>query len=371
VVFSKEDTNRIKGAAILMLLFYHLFYYEPMFDAFPVDFQPFTLAQVMYSSRIWNICVSIFLFLTVFAMFRNLDQLRKSNQGSLLPKQYFWFSLKRYFSMMFGYVAVYVTMLVFFSWDIWGLNVYGKGIHACYNVFMDITGISQFIGTPSINSSWWYLELVIIVIFLMPLLYAGMEKWGACMVPLLLILPFVINVGYMTEKYRVTVLLALCCAKWNLLERWKGFVWRGHIMLTEWIKFLIMTSAGCIAAYFRQFQGDAVPDSVHFVAEGILALVLIAILYEYAGQIRGFRKGLSILGKNSLNIYFAHLFFSYYMIKIRSVIFSFHFFILIYLVQIGIVLGYSVLLNQLKKISGYEKMVASIRAFCDKKIQSA
>ena len=63
--FSKEDTLMVKGVAILMLLFYHLFYYEPMFLEYHVNFAPFDLQSVMKTSRVFNICVSIFLFLTV------------------------------------------------------------------------------------------------------------------------------------------------------------------------------------------------------------------------------------------------------------------------------------------------------------------
>ena len=120
--FTKEDTNMIKGAAVLMLLYYHLFYYEPMFSAFPVNFAPFTLGRVMYGSRIWNICVSIFLFLSVFGMYRSLETLEQSSGKELNGKQCFWYVCKRYFSLMLGFIAVYVTMLLFFGWDISGLK---------------------------------------------------------------------------------------------------------------------------------------------------------------------------------------------------------------------------------------------------------
>ena len=365
---TKEDTNIIKGAAVLMLLYYHLFYYEPMFDAFPVDFRPFSLASVMGGSRIWNICVSMFLFLSVFGMYRSLEALEESHHASLNARQFFWYAMKRYFSLMLGYFAVYVTMIGCFFWDISGLDVYGTGPRAVFNVMMDVTGLSQYFNTPSINSSWWYLALAIDAIFLMPLLYTLMKKWDYLMIPLLLILPFLVNVDMVVGKFRITVLLALCCGKYRWLEKWKQHCFGSSYYLSEFVKLLAMIFVACFAVYFRQFEGDAVPESLQYLAEGILAFVLVAIFFEYAPAIPGVRKLFGLLGRSSMNIYFAHLFFSYYMIRIRSAIFSCHYFLLIYLALTVVVLVYSLLLEQLKKRTGYNRINERLRQFCESRI---
>ena len=367
--FTKEDTNMIKGAAVLMLLYYHLFYYEPMFSAFPVNFAPFTLGRVMYGSRIWNICVSIFLFLSVFGMYRSLETLEQSSGKELNGKQCFWYVCKRYFSLMLGFIAVYLTMLLFFGWDISGLDVYGTGPHAAYNVFMDVTGLSQFFDTPCINSSWWYLELAIEIIVLMPLFYKGMKKFEYLMIPVVFVFPFLFTVDMTTAKFRMTVLFALCCARYHWLEKWKELQWKNNLFLSEMIKFFVMVLVAGLSVYFRQMEGDAVSDSFRYICEGVLAFALVAIFYEYAGYISGFKQMLCLLGRHSMNIYFAHLFFSYYMIKVRSFIFSFHYFLLIYLVLLLMVLAYSIALEQLKKWTGYNRINENLRTYCDRKIR--
>ena len=366
--FSKEDTLMVKGVAILMLLFYHLFYYEPMFLEYHVNFAPFDLQSVMKTSRVFNICVSIFLFLTVYGLYKGYEKLEQQSGHALSGRQFLWISLKRYFSLMLGYIAVFAAILIFFFWDLDLKSAYGTGFRAIYYFLMDLTGLSKFFDFPCINGSWWYLQLAILIIFCMPFLYMAFRKIGYLLVPTILLLPYVISVDYMTDRYRYVVLFGLVFARADLFPKWSDWKIGGSKVFSCLVKTGILLVSIGISAFLRQYEGDLVTEEVTYLAEGVLAVAIILLVYYLLGAMVHLRKVTELLGKHSMNMYFAHLFFSYYFVHIRGLIFSGKHFLVIYLLQILMVLGFSVALEFLKKLCRYQEMINRVRICCDQKI---
>jgi len=351
-----------------MLLFYHLFYYEPMFLQYNVIFAPFELQTIMKGSRVLNICVSIFLFLSVYGIYKGYAAMEYKKKSALTGKDFLWISLKRYTSLMIGYLTVFVSVLLFFSWDLDLVGGYGTGFRGCYYFLLDLLGLSKFFGFDCLNGSWWYLQVAIIIIFVMPFLYKAIQKWEYYMIPVMLLLPFVFSVDYITNKYRITVLLGLLCAKYDLLDVLKQWDCKGRKTLAYMAKGLI--SIACIGLfwYLRQYEGDLITEQVKFFAEGGLAFAIICFVYLLFSHITVLKRFLGLFGKYSMSMYFSHLFFCYYFVTIRGYIFSVRYFGLIFVVQVLVTLLYSMVLEQLLKWCRIKALTEKLRNYFDKKV---
>lgn len=366
----------IKGAAILMLLFYHLYYYVTMFDAQSVNFAPFGVDAVMRFSRIFNVCVNIFLFITVFGMYRSMQEKEAAqNHGTVLPKDeatgqrrcslpevLFRYSLSRFIGLESAFLAVYLTCVLCFGRMIETMEYYGTGFRAVFYAFLDMTALSSFLGTPSINGSWWYLEIVIVVIFLMPLLYLASEKFGPAFYALLLLWPHLAETDYTVRRFGLIVMLALASAKYNLPERFAACTFRNRPRLSMAIKWLISMVLIAGFTFLRQSESDVLTEDVHLFAENMLAFMLILSMYLVWCRLPGIRIVYGFLGKHSTNIYFAHLFFSFSIPWTRSFLFSFRWFGLIYLAFFALSLLYSVALNAFKKLVRYDALTRYLQS---------
>ena len=57
----------------------------------------------------------------------------------------------------------------------------------------------------------------------MPFLYMAFQKIGYLLVPTILLLPYVISVDYMTDRYRYVVLFGLVFARDDLFPKWSDW----------------------------------------------------------------------------------------------------------------------------------------------------
>ena len=73
VAFDKSKTLIIKGLAILMLLFHHLFLVKERLDVNGVDFSQETYAHMYKYVVQARICVWIFVFLSAYGMAKQID----------------------------------------------------------------------------------------------------------------------------------------------------------------------------------------------------------------------------------------------------------------------------------------------------------
>ncbi len=347
---TKQDSEVIKGAAILMLLFYHLYYYVPMFDVSSVSFAPFGVDAVMRFSRIWNVCVNMFLFVTVFGMYRSMQSRDQR------PSKLFRYTVSRFIGLEMSFIAVYLVCVLAFGWNISSMDQYGTGGRAVYNAFMDMTSIGNFIVSPTINASWWYMKIAILIIFLMPVLYLGTEKLEGGFLAVLFFFPYLAEVDYTIERFHLIVMLALLCAKYELPERFVQWKIKENAPLTKVVKFICLTALVVVLAVIRQSESDVVSDQIRLLAENLLALVLIFAIFEFLCGLPVVKEIYRFLGRYSMNIYFSHLFFSYYMSVTREALFSLKHFVVIYVAFIVLSLLFAMLLDWIEKVTGYRKL---------------
>lgn len=105
-VLSKKDSLCLKGIAIIIMIFFHCFCSTKRIGNYTVDFFPFTQSFFIKFSGTFNICVSIFAFITGYGLY--LSEKNKCTNSKNTLK---WMS-NRYIKTFSGYWFVYIISFI-------------------------------------------------------------------------------------------------------------------------------------------------------------------------------------------------------------------------------------------------------------------
>ncbi len=162
----KEDSAALKGIAILMMVFHHCYRTEKKFAGYEILFTPFTAENVIHLALYMKICVCIFAFVSGYGLM--YGYLRNQNPDNRISDSAF---VKRHlFSTCSGYWFLVVpAYLVYgvrngFSYGKWGTTLWEK----IAGILTDALGLSEILGTKSVNGAWWYMGAAITFIILVP-----------------------------------------------------------------------------------------------------------------------------------------------------------------------------------------------------------
>lgn len=333
--FEKKDTLVVKGLAILLLLFYHLFENAAMLEQLNVVYAPIPQDIFLMLSGYGNICVAIFVFLTAYGITKGLPAAVEKTYFSDAMQQAF----RRFCRLVGNFVIMYLSVnLVWHSWFDYQ-KLYGKGMQGGILALIDLFGFAQFLGTPTLNMTWWYMELAILFIFLVPLLYPVVKKTGAYSLMLGFLLPMAVTMNSDVQRYFLVALLGVAAAEEKWLE--KLFAWKAHPAVKAIVGVLL------IAISIPLRQNYMVHTYFLWILDGPIALLLCWFGGEVLSRIPGVSHLLAFFGHYSMNIFFVHTFF--YLAIHRDWFYSFRYAVLIWLMLAVVSLGYSVALELVKK----------------------
>ena len=170
--FTRKDSQAMKGIGILLMLWHHLFYSADSSHGLPVSFLILSQKQVIAAARFCKICVPVFVFVTAYGM---AIKYRTCGQGR---ESWVRMTLRRYRLLMTPFLFVYV--LAFAFCQIGGMRsytqVYGKGIRSVCYMLADMLGLTYFAGTPTMNPTWWYMSVAVLLLFILPFLWMAVQK---------------------------------------------------------------------------------------------------------------------------------------------------------------------------------------------------
>lgn len=339
--FNKEDSFLVKGIAICLMLFYHLFENEVMLKylgekGLEVIHKPFSQNTFLTMSGFGNVCVAIFAFISAYGISKKLNE---KDGGTISLKEMYSYSVKRCGKLLLNFFVMYLSVICVFGYFLNFKDTYGSGWQGLWLAILDACSISQFIETPTIDPTWWYMKLAILIIFITPLLYKAVKKFGNYLIPLGIVLLFSINWAEDVKRYLFVVIVGVVAANEDWFERLLQI--KGRLLLKAVIG--IAAIAGFVA--FR--QNHMVQTYLLWFVDAVIALFICWFGMEIVGRIPGISKGFSFLGKHSMNIYFVHSFF--YMFLFQDYIYRFHYAFVTFLILLAISLLYSVLLEYVKK----------------------
>lgn len=171
---TKRDSQAIKGIAIWLMLFHHLFQNPDAFHGMPVTFFAIDLNIMVSFAGFAKICVPLFVFITAYGL------AAKYRQTEWSMEKIERITVKRYFHFMIPYWLIFAIMQVICN--VAGIQsftkVYGGGLKSGIYFLFDAFGLAHCLGTPTINVTWWYMSLALLLICIMPFIWKGVLQAG-------------------------------------------------------------------------------------------------------------------------------------------------------------------------------------------------
>lgn len=351
-VFGKSESLELKGIAIILMLFHHLFRLTELFNGYAVSFSPLREMNIVNMAYASKICVSIFAFISGYGLYCNYEGKTDTAQK--------W-AYKRYIKTFSGYWFIWIIAFVVCqiingrSFKIFFLDGIYKGI--LYTV-LNFFGLDNLFTTPSMNAIWWYMSAAIVFILLMPIIYKQKNN-------LLLILACAIVLprallghdgaviktsGTSAFAFLVPYITGAIFARYGIFARCMAIGKNRQAVKTY--KF-ILEIAGIIFFYRMYHNLDRkLFWEIHY---GLFPIICILFLVEFILPIKWLSKPLTFLGKHSMNMYLVHALLLTYT---KDYLYSCKHFVLITLVFIGASVGISLIIEYAKRAIRYKNLIS-------------
>lgn len=360
MVFSKRDSLAIKGLAILFMFAFHCFSsYERMLGT-SVNFFPVSEEIGMYLSSQLNICVSIFLFISVYGM--TISAKRKRNTFQMPKGECVAFISDRYIKLM---ATFWIPLLFCEIGSIFinpaSFSAYGKSLNQiCGGIFLEIIGLSEIFSTPMHIGTWWYVSLAVLTIVLLPVLWSIYAKYGYLILIglFLLVPPILVDTDARIFRHLLSIPLAICCADRNWLERYRAWSWFPNKKLGKIVKLIVTFIVMLIVAYIRKSDWG-LRYGMDYPTVTIIGFLTILLAYSVLDKILPLQVALIYLGKHSGDMFYIHTFFR--DIWCGKWLYSFKYAILIEIVLVIVTLITSHFLDLIRKMAKYDKFVCWLR----------
>lgn len=297
-MFTKEETNFCKGAAIILMLFHHLFNGYDEYAGYVISYSPFTPDWLTFLAVASKICVAMFVFLSGYGL--AVTYRRKFTDRKPSAQQYWSFVWSRYWKLMTGYWFVFGLTLLCQPLGRTIFDAYGsskKGILLYF--IIDVLGLSDVLSTPALNPTWWYMSVAIAAILLVPLLYRAMARIGEF--PVLLLLVFAV---YFTETQNNSThylfTLALGVASYRLdLFGWFGKIGKGSRLVCAGKNIFVFLVFGVL--FFSRTDYN-----FYGLTDGFAVLAFMLMAHTVLFRIPVVTHVMQLLGRNSANMFLVH-----------------------------------------------------------------
>lgn len=342
-VFSKEDSMKVKGISILLLLFHHLFYNLSHIEESGMQFLFVTATQIVPIAVLARICVYLFIYLSAYGLTIQYTSKKESTDRWLLKR---WLSLMRpfwfvYVIMFFMYLSVVKNPFYFYEGNILYL-------------ILDVLGWSDFFGTPILSAPWWYMCLAQLILLLIPFLTVFCEKlgWGSYFIVFigLQYLPEGIRSPYggRYSNYFLVIVLAVICAKKEIFKKINKS--RDSKVLSFFECLGLCVAIGFLVFFKHKLTGQD-QWQINSLFCSVVAFLVCIVTSKYV-RIKWIETPLRFLGKHSGNMFMIHAFF--YTFTPQFVYWSGNA-IVSFLSLVFISLVFSVVVEKVKKVIHYNE----------------
>lgn len=290
-LFTKKHTQFIKGIAILLLLFHHLFFTQ--FEM-PLKLnEEVTIHQLL--TCITKVCVALFTILSGYGLTISYNH-KKSNDIKFVYEH-----IKK---LLINYWWIYVPVFVFSFWLHAGgtpLNIYGKSLTGLIKFGLDFFGMSRLLNTSSLTNVWWYMEAILIYYVLFPVIYKVCNKLPVLSIIIsatpCIIISFVkfTNTTDRELFYLLPFVVGVVLAQKDILNKFTSF------SLNKF-KGLIVAIPLLMVCLFITTQNRLIGNTLYAVS-----IILFAIAIKSL-SIKPLNIIMEYLGEYSMDIYFAHPF---------------------------------------------------------------
>lgn len=292
---NKNQTNVFKGVAITLMFVHHLFGDAGVLKDMNVHpFIPQNILLMIASAG--KVCVAIFVFVSAYGITKQQEKNGDSNLAKRIIKIWMPF----FFIYIFAAIAAVATG----NWK----PTYGKAWQSnLYFALIDALGLANLFGTPTLNGTWWYMSLALILPFIIYAAIKVYDKFGAIgTIVLGIFIPGCLGVAD-TDSYRwwmLTVVLGVLLAKTKFFEKLSKTAMPKKILL-----YLVMLALIPPVIYIRYGVGG------YWLLDTVLAFC-IAFLTLLLCRIPVLRTIFKKLGEHSYYMFLTH---SYLLLLFQSI----------------------------------------------------
>ena len=356
---SKKASNIAKSIAIMMMLMHHLFSTRSRIAANghgqAVSFDPFATGHVLVFSQCLKACVAVFVFITAYGIYKSisakLDRASDDAVATGTAEIAARYSCGHVVKLLMNFWAVYIpfALLGFAVSDHTALSVYGgEGVFNGILYFLiDFLGLADMFQTPTLNDTWWYMSLAILLIFLLPVCTLIARKVSSVVfLGIVLVLPPLAGFDTISSvwTYLPTAACGIVFAQYDLFPKLDFKAKR------PWQHALVFVACAILLLVALRARRNV--DLVF--ALNVVGACLVCQIARELERVPGLSSVLNFIGRHSMNIFFLHTFiYSYYF---GEFIFSFGHFLLIFAVLLAVSLACSVVLEKLKELTRYNKL---------------
>ena len=348
---SKEDSAALKGLAVLLLIFHHCYRLAERIEKYHVDLCGFSTEQIVAIAECFKICVAIFAFVSGYGLMYGYSGRVKGKKSQKTTQ---WIT-GHILSTMSGFWFTAIVAYLFYwlsgrrDFSNWGTGPYEKG----FAIIADILGLSNLMGTKSLNGAWWYMSAALVYIILLPLLDSMISKLGGLFcIAVIFMFPRIIGMGFPggSKPYAFLMIFAvgMLCCKYNFFQKFHELKWKK-------LKFICSAGLMFLGFFFYHKIDIKIFWEFQYV---IVPFLLIIFCVEYLFRITPLSVFLQYLGRHSMNIWLVHTFVRDWP---SGTVFAFRKFWLIPIVVLVISLGISYCLDFLKKITGYNRLTGYVQ----------
>ena len=342
---SKEDSGALKGIAICLLLMHHLFPDKDIITGWDIQTLILSTRHLLMAASFAKICVPVFVFVTAYgisAKFAAEEPLNKETIEAAVARR-----LK---ALMIPYWYVFIVFQI--VCNIAGIRNYserycvkGGGLRSVIYFVTDFLGLADFFGSPTLNSTWWYMSLALLLVFSIPLMYVLVKKLGWIVLPAFFMLFIPMNY----RAYMLTALMGITMYRCGTIEKLQ------KKLENSWMRLLAFTAADiallAVCCYIRnRLNGEAGWKTIVFMGSTFLVVSLYAAVLR---RLPLFTKVFAAIGRHSMNIFLTHTFI--YKVFLSDFIYSFRYAVLIWLALLAASLALAVVLEWSREL--FEKVI--------------
>lgn len=306
-MFSKTESTKAKGIAILLLLFHHLFYNPLRIENSGIQFMivPQEIMQMIGVSA--RICVWIFVFVSAYGLTFQYIHRKEENKIQFL--------VRRWISLMSPYWYIYVVALIicfFISKNIG--EIYQN--HILYAV-LDFMAWSDFFGTNVLTGGWWYMCFAQILVLAIPFVNCICEKLGWSSYLLVFIIMQYLPDGIQSpyggrySNYFLVTILAVLCARNQIFD---SILRKKNSKIKEAVIFFLSLSAIVLLLIIKLKISEQDMWQINSLLSSMAAFLICYVTCAFLKN-KVLSNILFFLGRHSGNIFLCHSFLIIYFPK--------------------------------------------------------
>lgn len=367
-LYSREDSNALKGIAILLVLVHHI-----LNAKYPFVLKIIPEAIIADIVSLAKVSVYLFFFVSGLGMYRSFAANLQKKTGAFLKESEIQGTNQKVFPFMncltilktsFQFVLSHFLKLYQMYWFIYLLVIpmgvfFGRAPMEIYsgsltNVLFDFFGLSFVFGKKLAVATWWYIGMLFLFYTIMPLVYFLLRKLPRKLTLLVTLAVVVLSFFFRgTGKnyliYFVPFLLGMVAAKENFLETFRVFSSK-----TSFRKRMLFFALLALLISYGIFRIRVMSQNIVWYRMDYISMIIIILLADnYLPKEASVYRFLQSVGTHSGNIYLFHAFI--YSLYFTEVIYSFSYALFVYLFAVFLFLGISKLIELIKDRTGYNR----------------